>query len=117
VKAAGRELPEGPDLEKLKDSPIRMRKKTRLLGVILTACGYIWLMLWFAHTAVPLPRSIFTETDEKYPPTRMYSHSEVLEAVGSAMTKFGDNSLGIIVPSSLMLLGGILIHRGSKVLK
>ena len=93
-----------------------MKKKIRLLGVILIACGYIWQMLWLANTAVPLPRSIFREIDEKYPPTKMYSRSEVLAAVENAIMKFGDNSLRIIIPSSLMLLGGILIHRGSKAL-
>jgi len=92
-----------------------MRKTIRLLGIILIAGGYIWLILWFANTAVPLPRSIFTETNAKYPPAKMYSQSEVLEAVQSATEKFNDNSLGVIIPSSLMLLGGILIHRGSKV--
>lgn len=46
----------------------------------------------------------------------MYSQSEVLDAVVAAVRKFQDNSLGVIIPSSLMLLGGIFIHRGSKML-
>ena len=94
-----------------------MRKKIRLLGVILIACGYMWLMLWFFNTILPLPHSVYTETDKKYPPTRMYSQSELLEAVRSAMNKFENNSAGIIIPSTLMFLGGILIHGGSKVPK
>jgi hypothetical protein len=93
-----------------------IRKKIRLLGVILIAGGYVWLMVWFANSAVPLPRSIFTETDARYPSTRMYSRSEVLDAVANASGRWSDNSLKIIIPSTLMLLGGIFIYQGSKVL-
>jgi hypothetical protein len=71
-------------------------------------------MRWFAYAAVPLPRSIFTETSEKYPPTRMYSQAEVLQIVGDVMNKFADNDLEVLVSANLMLLGGILIVVGRK---
>ena len=91
-----------------------MKKKIRLLGAILIVCGYIWQILWLANAIVPLPRSIFRNIDEKYPATRMYSRSEVLDAVQYTSMRWNDNSLGILIPSTLMLIGGILIHRASK---
>ena len=93
-----------------------MRKKIRLLGVVLIAGGYIWQLLWLANAVVPLPRSIFREADEKYSPAKTYSRSEVLDAVAHASGRWGDNSLIVIISSNLMLLGGILIHRGAKVI-
>lgn len=86
-----------------------MRKTTRLLGFVLIAFGYIRLLLWFTYAIVPLPRSIFVEMDDKYPPSRMYSHTEVLDAVGSVTTKYKENCIEVIVEASLMLLGGILL--------
>jgi len=90
-------------------------KKIRLLGIILIAGGYIWLMLWFSNAAVPLPRAIFKEADAKYPATRTYSQSELLDAVTNASRRWQDNALGIVIPSTLMLLGGVFGCRGSKV--
>jgi invasion protein IalB len=44
----------------------------------------------------------------------MYSRTEVLDAVGSVMTKFKDNSIRVIVPAGLMLLGGILLDVSGR---
>jgi hypothetical protein len=52
--------------------------------------------------------------DEKYSPTRMYSHTEVLDAVGSVITTFKDYSIRMIVPANLMLLGGILLDISGR---
>jgi hypothetical protein len=86
----------------------------RITGYIFLLTGFLLLGVWFASAAVPLPRSIFVEMDEKYPPTRMYSHTEVLDAVGSVMTNFKDNSIRVIVPAGLMLLGGILLDVSGR---
>ena len=69
---------------------------------------------WFADTAIPLPRSISVEIAGKYPPTRMYSHTEVFDATSIVMTKFKDNSLRVILPAGMMLIGGILLDVAGR---
>jgi hypothetical protein len=91
-----------------------MRKIIRLLGFILITLGYIQLLLWFAYTIVPLPRSIFVEMDDKYPPTKMYSHAEVLDAVSSVAIKYKSNSIEVIALASLMLFGGVLLDVSGR---
>ena len=86
----------------------------RITGYIFLLVGFLGLAVWLANSSVPLPRSIFAGLDQKYPDTRMYTRAEVLDAAGSVITRLKDNSLVVIIPASLMLLGGIFIDQRRK---
>ena len=86
----------------------------RIFGYILLTLGFLWLVVWFADSIVPLPRSIAVENLQKYSPTQMYSGNQVSDAIHSVLDQYKQNALRVIMPTALMLSGGILLDFAGR---
>jgi hypothetical protein len=86
----------------------------RIFGYILLTLGFLGIVVWFADSIVPLPRSIAVENFQKYSQTQMYSGSQVSAAIGSVLDQYKQNDLGVILPTALMLSGGVLLDFAGR---
>ena len=88
----------------------------RKFGYILLIFGFLWLAVWCEMSVGSLLRSIAIENYAKYenPPTKMYSRDEVCNAIHSALTEYRLNAHGVILPGTLMFLGGILLDVAGR---
>lgn len=86
----------------------------RIFAYILLALGFLWLAIWCAGSVVPLTRSIGIENFQKYPPSKMYSGTEVCDAIQMVLIEYQENAHGIVFPAALMLIGGILLDVSGR---
>jgi hypothetical protein len=86
----------------------------RLIGYILLISGFVWLVLWFADSIVPLPRSISIENLQKYHESGNFSGAEVQDAIRSVLQEYKDNALGVVLPAMMMFVGGICLDIASR---
>ena len=86
----------------------------RITGYILITFGFLWLAIWCAGSVVPLTRSIGIENFQKYSPSKMYSGTEVCDAMRSVLIEYQENAHGVILPAALMLVGGILLDVSGR---
>ena len=83
----------------------------RIAGYNLLVFGFLWLATWCAGSIGPLTHSIAVENIQKYPDVRQYSGSEVRDAIRSVLTEYQENAHGVVLPATLMLVGGFLLGR------
>jgi hypothetical protein len=83
----------------------------RLLGYNILAAGFLWFALWCAPSVGPLTRSIAIENFPRYPSDRTYSDKQVQDAIRSVLEEYQRNAHGVMLPATLMLVGGILLGR------
>ena len=86
----------------------------RILGYILLIFGFLWLAVWCADSVGPLIRSIGIENFKKYPEARQYSSREVCDAIRGVLIEYEENSHGIVLPATLMFVGGVLLDFASR---
>ena len=83
----------------------------RSIGYSLLVLGFLWLTLWCAPSVGPLTRSIAIENFEKYPASQTYSRNQVCDAIRSVLEEYRANARGVLLPATLMLIGGYLLGR------
>jgi hypothetical protein len=83
----------------------------RIAGYNFLVFGFLWLTLWCAPSVGPLTHSIAVENLQKYDEDRPYSRSEVGDVIRNVLTEYQENARGIVLPATLMLIGGYLLGR------
>ena len=83
----------------------------RIAGYNLLVFGFLWLTLWCAPSIGPLTHEIAVENISKYNPTQTYSSNDVDDAIRNVLTEYRENHRGILLPATLMLVGGYLLGR------
>jgi hypothetical protein len=83
----------------------------RIAGYNLLVFGFLWLTVWCAPSVGPLTHSIAVENIQKYAEGRPYSSEQVRDAIRSVLTEYQENARGVVLPATLMLVGGYLLGR------
>ena len=83
----------------------------RITGYNLLVIGFLWLTIWCAGSVGPLTHAIAVENFQKYPPPQTYSSDQECDAIRSVLKEYQDNAHGVVLPATLMLVGGFLIGR------
>jgi hypothetical protein len=86
----------------------------RIFGYFLLILGFLWLLLWCAGSVYPLTRSIGIENFAMYSPKGTYSGTQVQDAIRSVLIEYRSESHGIVIPSILMLVGGIILDLRTR---
>lgn len=86
----------------------------RAIGYILLILGFLWLAIWCAGSAAAVARSVGIENFKKYPPSGTYSGTEVCNAMRSVLDECAQNAHGIMLPTTLMLVGGVLLDIAAR---
>jgi hypothetical protein len=86
----------------------------RSIGYIFLLLGFLWLIFWCAGSVRPLLRNIAIEHFKNYPPTKTYSGDEVCNAIRGVVSEYWDSQHAIVLPATLMLVGGVLLDFSSK---
>jgi hypothetical protein len=86
----------------------------RSIGYILLFVGFLWLVFWCAGSVRPMLRNIAIEHFKNYPPTKTYSGNEVCDAIRSVISEYWDSQHGVVLPATLMLIGGVLLDYSGK---
>jgi hypothetical protein len=86
----------------------------RITGYILITVGFLWLAIWCAGSAAAVARSVGIENFKKYPPSSTYSGTEVCDAMRSVLDECAENAHGVMFPTTLMLVGGVLLDISGK---
>ena len=86
----------------------------RSTGYILLVLGFLWLTLWCAPSVGPLTRAIVIENLPKYPPPQTYSSEQVGDAIRSVLKEYQENARGVVLPATLMLIGGVLLGYSAR---
>ena len=86
----------------------------RAIGFILLLSGFVWLIVWCAGSVRPLLRNIGIEHFKDYAPTKTYSGGEVCDAIRSVISEYLESEHGIVLPATLMLIGGVLLDFSGR---
>jgi len=86
----------------------------RIAGYILLTLGFLWLAIWCAGSAAAVARSVGIENFTKYPSSSTYSGTEVCNAMRSVLDECAENAHGVMLPTTLMLVGGILLDVSGR---
>ena len=85
----------------------------RTIGYLCLVIGFLWLG-FCALSVRPTIRAIGIEHFKKYPPTETYSGTDVCDAIRSALLEYLEFARGVIIPATLMLVGGILLDMAGR---
>jgi hypothetical protein len=86
----------------------------RIIGYILLVLGFLWLAIWCAGSAAAVARSVGIENFKKYPAAQTYSGEQVCDAMRSVLDECAENAHGVLLPASLMFVGGVFLDIASK---
>ena len=81
----------------------------RIIGYIFLVVGFLWLVVWCAGSVRPLLRNIGIEHFQNYPATKTFSGDQVCDAIRSVISEYWDCQHGVVLPATLMLVGGVLL--------
>jgi hypothetical protein len=85
----------------------------RKAGYTLLGLGYLWLVVWCAPIG-PMLRAIAHKNMMKYAPDQTYHGTDVQAAIRDSLFEYMEAAHGIVLPASLMLVGGILLDRSAR---
>ena len=86
----------------------------RFIGYILLLVGFLWLVGWCAGSVRPLLRNIGIEHFQNYPANKTFSGDQVCAAIRSVISEYLDCQHGVILPATLMLVGGVLLDFSGR---